>query len=176
MEQPTSYTLSNPACTGTSAVCPCAGGYLCLTIADCHWKCLMTSLPPMPSTTPSLPASVSVSGTPITAVPTSSIPGGTSLPPTTRASSPSITQPESSQATGGVSTNTPESQSGGSQSGGGQSTRTRTRSDQSETAAPGQQTIITVTQYPSTCKRRTGTTTLTTTDTLTSCSTTCPAG
>ena len=178
--QPTSYTISNPACTGTSASCQCAGGYLCLTIADCHWKCLMTTLPPMQSSMPTVPASNSPSGPSITAVPTTSVPGGaTTLPPSSPENSgPSVTNPASSAPTEGP----PSSPSGGgqgetSQGGGssaGQGGSTRTGGQQTGTAAP-EQTTITVTHYPSTCRRQTGTSTLFITTSTSSCPATCPS-
>ena len=180
--QPTSYTISNPACTGTSASCQCAGGYLCLTIADCHWKCLMTTLPPMQSSMPTLPASNSASGPSITAVPTTSVPGGaTTLPSSSPENSgPSVTNPASSAPMEGTSGSPSSgghggtSQGGGNQSSAGQGGSTRTGGQQTGTAAP-EQTTITVTHYPSTCRRQTGTSTLFITTSTSSCPATCPS-
>lgn len=36
---PTFYTTVNPACTGTSASCPCASNYQCQELDPCTWAC-----------------------------------------------------------------------------------------------------------------------------------------
>ena len=198
--------MSNPACTGTSASCPCADGYGCRTIADCHWKCLMTSFPPFsysPTSPPTVPASQSTSRI-SPATPTSN--ARTTLTPSSRNSTSSITQPPSSASMGGQSTRSatqvqpgsrgdesqsvesqpsssdnvtkssgggagPTSQSDNGSSGAGQMSSSRTGGHPGDTAGPVQ--TITVTERPTTCRLRTRTTTLLTTDYVSSCPATC---
>ena len=207
ISQPSTYTtFSHPAaCLGTSALCPCINGYLCLEIADCHWKCLMTSLPTLASTIsmsvpgmssiPALPTITpsSVTGRSVTTVTDSSRAASVqSTAPSTRttASPVSATPLSITSGGGGSETLRTGSQGGGvssmpagstsefggalsammtaSQSGGGGSNSAGGSS--METSLGGAtETVVTITVFPSTCQRRTISTTVITTDTITSC-------
>lgn len=185
--QPTAYTtFSHPAaCLGTaprSALCPCANGYLCIEIADCHWKCLMTSIPPIPMTVPpseiSAPAVATSSSN--LAVPSSNVP----LPPASVSSvggvGPTFSSPGGNQITitsvpaisiptdqtGGSGGAAPSDTMPGSQGGGGGGAQP------SEGSGDGSAILMTITVYALSCPIET--TTVWTTDYTTECPATCP--
>lgn len=94
--RPPTYTTSvlPTACTGTSAVCPCAAGYDCRSIGTCTWACIaqgQTSSSGFRTTTStSLPSSSSTSSS-STSTTKASVPTSSSTPPTSSSPQPQQT-------------------------------------------------------------------------------------
>lgn len=180
--QPPSYTTSShpAACTGTSASCPCINGYACVGIADCHWKCLMTSTQALVSTTVTAIDGSITSATAI-CVPNSIYNPATSDVMTNQLSSSVLSKSDRSSK---ISVLSPSVSASWATSFSTfptfsyqptTSSTSRSRSTHGTLQSPTAiVTIATITEFPNTCPTRTRSRTVWTTDTLADCSAICP--